>query len=134
MLYLKKIEKNTWKYHYFTPVHQKAWWSDLQFLRYWVKLVIMGHFCTPLTCTTTTILNTTTTTTTTTTPSNPKKQNFEKNGKIAGDIIILHMCTKNHNHLRYGSWDTEWDRQFLCNFGPFWALLPPPLTTHKTIT
>ena len=29
---------------------------------------------------------------------NPKNQNFEKMKKIAGDIIILHMCTKNHNH------------------------------------
>ena len=28
--------------------------------------------------------------------------------KIAGDIIILHMCTKNHNHM-FGSWDMEWD-------------------------
>ena len=27
--------------------------------------------------------------------------------KIAGDIIILHMSTKNHNHMRYSSWDTK---------------------------
>ena len=32
--------------------------------------------------------------------------------KIAGDIIILHMCTKNHNHMRYSSWDMEWDNFF----------------------
>ena len=31
-----------------------------------------------------------------------KKYNFEKMEKIAGDII-LHMCTKNCNHVRYGS-------------------------------
>ena len=31
--------------------------------------------------------------------------------KIAQDIIILHMCTKNHNHMRYSSWYTEWDKQ-----------------------
>ena len=31
--------------------------------------------------------------------------------KFAGDIIILDKCTKNHNHMMYGSWDTEWDRQ-----------------------
>ena len=31
--------------------------------------------------------------------------------KFAEDIIILHMCTKNHNHMMYGSWDTEWNRQ-----------------------
>ena len=29
--------------------------------------------------------------------------------KIAGDIIILHMCTKNQDHMSYSSWDTEWD-------------------------
>ena len=30
--------------------------------------------------------------------------------KIRGDIIILYMCTKNHNHMMYGVWGTEWDR------------------------
>ena len=34
---------------------------------------------------------------------NPKNQNFEKMKKFAGDIIILHMCSKNHNHIMYGS-------------------------------
>ena len=47
---------------------------------------------------------------------------FKKWKKIAGDIIILHMCTKNHNHMRYSSWDKEWDR-IICHFGPFFALL-----------
>ena len=56
------------------------------------------------------------------TSKNPKNQNFEKMKKIAGDIIILHMCTKNHNHMRYSSWDKEWDR-IICHFGPFFALL-----------
>ena len=28
---------------------------------------------------------------------NPKNQNFEKMKKIAGDIIILHKCTKNYD-------------------------------------
>ena len=32
-----------------------------------------------------------------------KNQNFEKMKKIAGDIIILYMCTKNHNHMRFSS-------------------------------
>ena len=31
--FLKKIKKNTWRYHYFTPVYQKSQY-DLQFLRY----------------------------------------------------------------------------------------------------
>ena len=55
--------------------------------------------------------------------------------KIAGDNIISHICTKNHNHMRYCSWDTEWDKFALS----FWAIfcpspLPPPpiLLTQKT--
>ena len=46
--------------------------------------------------------------------------------KFAGDNIILHMCTKNHNHMMYSSWDTEWDRQNFLSFWAFFALLPPP--------
>ena len=55
---------------------------------------------------------------------NPKNQTFEKMKKTVGDIIILHICTKNHNHMRYSSWDTEWDITF-CHFRPFFALLTP---------
>ena len=52
------------------------------------------------------------------------------NKKIAGDIIILHMCTKSHNHMKYSSWDTELGRIFLS----FWAIFCPftPLTIQKT--
>ena len=39
-------------------------------------------------------------------PKKPKNQNFEKMKKTAGNIT-LHMCTKNHNHKRYSSRDTE---------------------------
>ena len=60
---------------------------------------------------------------------NPKNQNFEKMKKIAGDIIILHMCTKNHNHMRYSSWDTKWDRIF-CHFEPLFVLLTPAPSTR----
>ena len=42
-------------------------------------------------------------------PENPKNQNFEKMKKSNGDIIILHVCTKNHNHMMFDSWDREWD-------------------------
>ena len=48
--------------------------------------------------------------------------------KFAGDIIILHMCTKNHNHMMYGSWDTEWDSEIdiiFCHSGLLFALLLP---------
>ena len=36
-------------------------------------------------------------------PNNPENQNFEKVKKTPGDIIILHMCTININHMMYGS-------------------------------
>ena len=53
---------------------------------------------------------------------NPKNQNFEKKWKkIAGNIIIFYMRTKNHNHMKYSSWDTEWDKFFLS----FWTLFCP---------
>ena len=41
--------------------------------------------------------------------------------KIAGDIFILHMCTKNHNHMRCSSWDMEWGNflVILSHFLPF---------------
>ena len=32
-------------------------------------------------------------------PNNPKNQNSEKMKKTPGDIIILHMCTINDNHI-----------------------------------
>ena len=34
-------------------------------------------------------------------------------------LIILHMHTKNHNHMRYTCWDTEWDTEFLVIMGHF---------------
>ena len=78
-----------------------------------IFFVILGHFL-PL-CPT----------------SNPKNQNFEKMKKLPGDIIILHRCTKNHNHLLYCSWDTARDR---CNLHfSFWAIFCSftPLTARK---
>ena len=45
--------------------------------------------------------------------------------KIAGDITILHMCTKNHNHMRYSSWDIEWDKFFWSFWAIFCPLRPP---------
>ena len=77
-----------------------------------LKLVILGHFLPFIRL------------------KNPKNQTFEKMKTFARDIIILHMCTKNHNHMTYGSWDTEWDRQkslsFWVTFCPFTSLPPPP--------
>ena len=41
--------------------------------------------------------------------------------KMPGDVIILHMSTKNHNHMMCASWDMECDRQ---NYWSIW-------TTHN---
>ena len=41
----------------------------------------------------------------------PKNRNFEKMKKKPRDIIILHKCNKNDNHMIYGSWDMLQDRQ-----------------------
>ena len=51
--------------------------------------------------------------------NNPKNQNIEKMKKLLEDIIILHMCNINYNHMMYGSWDTEHDRE---NFLSFWTI------------
>ena len=40
--------------------------------------------------------------------NNPKNQNFERTKKMPIDIVILHLCTK--NHMVYGSRDMECDR------------------------
>ena len=52
--------------------------------------------------------------------------------QIAGDIIILHMCTKSHNHMKYSSWDTQLDRIFFSFCAIFCTFTPTPLTTQKT--
>ena len=33
----------------------------------------------------------------------PQIENFEKMKKVFGYVIILHMCTKNHDHMMYAS-------------------------------
>ena len=57
-------------------------------------------------------------------PNNPENQKFKILTKKPGDIIILHMCTLNNNHMMYGSWDMECDRQKFLSFGTIFALLP----------
>ena len=65
----------------------------------------------------------------------PPKKNFEKMKKLAGDIIILHMCTINNNHLIYGSWDIERIGQiflsFWTNFLPIYPKHPNFEKTNK---
>ena len=56
-----------------------------------------------------------------------KTRILKKRKKIAGDIIILHMCTKNHNHTRYSS-SIFFYNLFLVILGhflPFTLPLPP---------
>ena len=160
------MKKNTWIYHYFTPVYQKFRWYDLQFLRYtvrqteignyrsffaflhspslktqkigilkkWRKLLEISSFYTyePKT---TIIWGTVPEIQSepdiifvifpVCPPKNPPNQDFKKMKKASGDVTILHICTKNHNHMRYGSWDTEWDRHNFCHSGPFFSCLTP---------
>ena len=56
-------------------------------------------------------------------PNNLGIKILKKWQKIAGDTIILHMCTINDNHMMYGSWDMEHNRKFFRHFGPFFVLL-----------
>ena len=58
--------------------------------------------------------------------------------KLPGDIIILHMCNINDNHIMYRSWDTKCVRQNFYHLGPFFHFYPtnppsppPPLTIWK---
>ena len=53
-------------------------------------------------------------------PNNPKYQNFENVKKVPGDIIILHKCTINHDHMLYCSLDMA-RIGFNCYFS-FWAI------------
>ena len=65
-------------------------------------------------------------------PKKTKNQNFEKlKQKNPGDIIILHKCSKNHDHMLYCSLDMVCDG---CNcYFSFWAIFCPfpSLTTWK---
>ena len=63
-------------------------------------------------------------------PNKLENQNFEKMKKVPGDAIVLHICTKNHNDMMYGSWDKQCNRQ---NFLSVWDIFCPftPLTTLK---
>ena len=100
---------NTLRYLCFTPMYQKSRWYDLHFLRCraWRTEIYCGSFFTLLP------------------PKNPKNQNLEKTIKRVGDIIILHIWANNHNHMMYGSWDTEWDEQFFFILGHFCSFNNP---------
>ena len=65
-----------------------------------------------------------------------KNPNFEKMKQNAGDTIILHMCTKNHNYIRCSSWDIYRVREteffVICAiFCPFTPLMSRKLKIWK---
>ena len=57
-------------------------------------------------------------------PNNPKNQNFKKlkKKKTPGDIIILYMCTKNNDHMMYGSWDMVRNRHKQMDWQKKWHI------------
>ena len=59
-------------------------------------------------------------------PNSLKNENFKKMKKNPGDVIILHRCTKDHDHMPYCLWDMV-DDGCSCYFSSwlFLALLPP---------
>ena len=61
-----------------------------------ICIFILGYFCPfmPLTA-----------------PKKNKIKNTKNNNKPLGDIIILHMYTKNYDHNMHGSWDVVHSRQ-----------------------
>ena len=56
---------------------------------------------------------------------------FSKKRKTPGDIIILHLCTKDLDDIIYSSWDIERDRLKLVILGHFFSFYPPLLKTQK---
>ena len=108
-------------------MYQKSWWCDPQFPRYRVWQSEIGNYGSFFA----------------TTSKNPKNQNFEtiffpftlqttqrtrilkKWKKASRDVIILHMYTKNHDHMMYGSWDIRHNRQSFIILGHFLPFDPP---------
>ena len=110
-------ENNTWRYYHFTRVYHKWQSYDVWFLRYkaWRTefFIILDQFL-PFYS-----------------PMDPENQNFENMRIMPGDIVILHMFTKNHDHMLHCSLDTIREG---CNFYfSFWAMFSPftLLTTQK---
>ena len=54
--------------------------------------------------------------------TNQKIKILKKWKKTPGHIIILHLSTTNDNHIMYGSWDMEFNRQ---NLFSYWTTFCP---------
>ena len=106
MLYLlKQIKKeNSWKYHYLTPVYQKSWWYDIQFLRYKAWQTQIGHLLTFYP------------------PKNEKSETW-----ILWEISSIYTCVQKITIIwcMVPDIQSETDRIF-CHFRPFFC----PFTTH----
>ena len=66
--------------------------------------------------------------------NNPEDENFEKMKNGYEDVMILYMCTKNHDHMVYTSWDMGATHNFLSFrviFYPFTPLLAPRIKNWK---
>ena len=63
-------------------------------------------------------------------PNSPRNENFKTKEERLGDIM-LHKCTKNHDHILYCSWDIG--RVGSNCYFSFWAIFSPfiPLTAQK---
>ena len=110
---IKKKWKKAWRYHHFKQAYQKSWSYAILFLRHgswmmWLLCFIWAIFCPN-------------------TPPTAQKNKIEKKW-MHGDIIILHKCNKNHDHMLYCSWEIycSWvtDVIVIFHFGLFFALLP----------
>ena len=55
--------------------------------------------------------------------NNLENEKFDKMKKLSGDVIIFQMCTKNHDHITYASWDMDCDWHIFCHFGSFFGLI-----------
>ena len=129
---LKKMEKNTRRYYHFTFVYNKWWSYDRWFLRFSTifcpftppttqKIKILKKKCLKISSIYTSVPKIMTICYSAPEiwhvtdvilffildyllPFCPKNQNFKKNEKKPGDII-LHTCTKNYHQMMYGFWD-----------------------------
>ena len=109
-------ETNFSRYYHFTRVYHEWQSYDVWFLRYDVQqtelFVILGHFLSFY-------------------PNKNLENQILKKWKKSEDIVLLHKCNINHDHMLYCSWDTVCDRR---NFHfSFWALFLIFYTTtaHK---
>ena len=90
--------KNSWRYYYFKQVYQKLWSYSITILEIWCVTDVIVNFHFGLFFCLFTLVTA------------QKNQNFKKMKKTPGDIIILHMCTKKYDEIKYSSWDMVRDR------------------------